>query len=216
MSSDRYVPALGFERLTRLYDPVLRLTTRETTFRRRLLDQAQLRPGDSVLDLGCGTGTLAVAATEREPRLEMVGIDGDPAMLQRARAKAAAAGAHVDFDEGLSDALPYAESSFDAVLSSLFFHHVTRAVKERTAREIARVLRPGGTLHVLDWGRPRDPLTRARFLGVQLFDGFETTRDTVTGALPQILAGAGLADVREHGRLQAAFGVLNFWSARRS
>lgn len=178
-------------------------------------DWLGVQPGDRVLDLGCGTGTLAIAATARAPRLEMVGLDGDPVMLERARAKAAAAGARVDFDEGLADALPYAESSFDAVLSSLFFHHVTREVKERTAGEVARVLRLGGSLHVLDWGPPRDPLTRARFLGVQLFDGFATTRDTVTGALPDILAGAGLVDVRERGRLHAAFGVLSFWSARR-
>lgn len=212
-----YVPALRFDRLTALYDPLVRLTTREAAFKRRLLDQAAPADGDRVLDVGCGTGTLAIEALRREPRVEMTGLDGDPVVLSRARAKAGAAGADVRFDQALSDRMPYADASFDVVLSSLFFHHLVREVKERTIREIARVLRPGGRLHVADWGPPRDAVTAAVFLaGVRLFDGLAETRDNVRGELPRMFAAGGLSDARELGGLRVVFGRLAFYSARRA
>lgn len=212
---DSFVPALGFDRLTRLYDPVVRVTTRERTFKRRLLDQAAIEPGDAVLDLGCGTGTLAIWAKLREQRATVTGVDGDPAMLERARAKAAAAGVELRVDEGLADDLPYPDGSFAKVLSSLLFHHLPRTTKERAAREVARVLEPGGELHVADFGRAPGPLARAQFLFVQAFDGFETTADNVKGELPAIFAGAGLEQVRESGRLRLAAGSLSLYSACR-
>jgi ubiquinone/menaquinone biosynthesis C-methylase UbiE len=214
-SRDTYVPALAFDRLTPLFDPVVRVTTRERTFKRRLLDQAAIAPGERVLDLGCGTGTLALMAKRRQPDAELVGLDGDPAILARARAKASDAGADADFDEGLADDLPYPDGSFDKVLSTLLFHHLTRAVKESATREVARVLRPGGELHVVDWGPPPDSLARVQYLVVQAFDGFEPTSDNVAGRLPEIFAAAGLSAVRERGRLRAMFGSLSLYSARR-
>jgi ubiquinone/menaquinone biosynthesis C-methylase UbiE len=214
--TDRYVPALGFERLTRLYDPVVRATTRERAFKRRLLDQAAVQPGQRVLDLGCGTGTLAIAAKQREPNAEVAGLDGDPEMLGLAREKAADARVDVELQQGLAHHLPYPDSSFDKVLSTLLFHHLTGEVKRAAAREIARVLRPGGELHLADWGRASDPLARALFLVVQLFDGFEQTGDNVAGRLPSILEAGGLSSVRERARLRAAFGSLSLYSARRN
>src|SRR5690348_15767000 len=95
-SRDRYVPALGRDILTALYDPLIRRTTRERTFKQRLLDQASLHAGQRVLDVGCGTGTLAVWAKEREPGIEIAGIDGDPAVLERARQKASDAGVDIE------------------------------------------------------------------------------------------------------------------------
>lgn len=210
-----YVPALGFERLTRLYDPVVRLTTREATFKRMLLDQASLSPGDRVLDLGCGTGTLAIEAKARTREADILGLDGDPAVLGRARRKARAAAAEVRFELGRAEALPYADGSFDKALSSLFFHHLERGVKAAVASELLRILKPGGELHLADWGPSRDPFTRARFLVVQLFDGFGPTGDNVRGELPAILEVAGLVDVRERSRLQAMFGSLALYSGRR-
>jgi ubiquinone/menaquinone biosynthesis C-methylase UbiE len=211
-----FVHALGFERLTSLYDPVVRITTREQTFKRRLLDQARLAPGDRVLDLGCGTGTLAIWAKLREPGARVTGVDADPGMLERARSKAAAEGVEVRLDEGLADDLPYPDASFDKVLSTLLFHHLPRDVKEGAGREVARVLRPGGELHVADFGRPPGPLARGQFLMVQAFDGFEATRDNVNGDLPEILSAGGMEEVRERGRLRLVLGSLSFYSGRRA
>jgi SAM-dependent methyltransferase len=215
MATDRYVPALGLRALTSLYDPVVRLTIREGAFKSRLLEQATLQPGERVLDVGCGTGTLAIQAKRGQPSAAIVGLDGDPEVLRRARRKASGAGVEVDFDEGFSTELPYADSSFDVVLSTLFFHHLTGSDKRRTAAEIFRVLKPGGRLEVADWGRPADPAMRILSTSIRLLDGFEQTRDNLAGSLPEIFEDAGLSDATEAGRMRTVFGTLAFYRARR-
>lgn len=213
--SERYVPALGYGRLTSLYDSVLRWTMREATFKRHLVDQAGIRPGQHVLDLGCGTATLTILLKQVHPQAEVHGLDADPRALELARRKAVGSGVRLGLDRGMSSALPYAEHSFDRVVSSLFFHHLTRGEKEATLREVVRVLRPGGELHVADWGKARNLAMRAAFLPVQLLDGFETTSDNVRGALPVLFAHAGFEDVRPRGEYQTVFGTLCLYQARK-
>jgi ubiquinone/menaquinone biosynthesis C-methylase UbiE len=213
--SRRYVPALRFHLLTRVYDPVVRWTTREATFKRRLIAQAAPSARSRVLDLGCGTGTLALMLKRSQPSVEVVGIDPDREILERARAKAGAARVDIQFDEGFSTELPYVEEAFDAVLSTLVLHHLTGPDKRQSLREIARVLRPGGELHVADWGRPSDPLMRVLFLPVRLGDGLEQTRDNAAGALPEIFAQGGLEDAAETDRLRTLFGTLSLYRARK-
>ena len=154
-----YVPALGFHFLTPAYDVVVRLTTRERAFKSALIQQARIEGGYRVLDLACGTGTLAIAMKRQCPNAEILGIDGDSAMLEIARSKVRTAQVAVAFDQGLSFALPYPEGHFDRVASSLFFHHLSWPDKVRTALELHRVLRPGGELHVADWGRASGPVS---------------------------------------------------------
>ena len=208
-----YVAALRFPALNRAFDPVVRLTMRETRFKRELLDQAALKPGHRVLDLGSGTGTLAILAKRAVPDAKVIGLDGDPQILQRARAKAQAAEVEVRFDHGYSTELPYGAGSFDRVLSTLFFHHLSTEDKRRTAGEIARVLRPGGELHVADFTRPRDPLMALAFLAVRLFDGLERTGANARGELGALFSEAGLQAVTESGWLRTAFGTLGFLRA---
>jgi ubiquinone/menaquinone biosynthesis C-methylase UbiE len=212
-SEGRYVHALRFSALTALYDPVVALTTRERRVKGALLDAAGLGPGRRVLDVGCGTGTLAIEAARRVPGLTVCGLDGDPEVLERARRKAARAGVAVAFQLGLSYDLPYERAGFDRVLSSLFFHHLTTEDKRRTFREIFRVTRPGGELHVADWGRPQNVAMRAAYLGIRLLDGFETTRDNVRGLLPALMAEAGFAGARVVKELPTMFGTMTIYSA---
>jgi ubiquinone/menaquinone biosynthesis C-methylase UbiE len=172
-----FKPALRFGWLTSLFDPVAALTTRERAVKARTLERARLRPGDAVLDLGCGTGTLAIQALSIQPGLKVASLDADDAVLDRARAKAAAADAQIAFAQGFSTRLPYPDASFDVVLSTLFFHHVSDEDKVLTGREILRVLRPGGRLVVADPGRPHGPLMRAgALLTIQLLDGLPPPR----------------------------------------
>ena len=149
-----------------------------------------------MLDVGCGTGTLAVAAAQAAPAVAVTGLDADPAILTKARRRSADAGLEIRFDEAMSDALPYPDESFDVVLSTLFFHHLPDDAKHQTAAELVRVLRPGGRLVVGDLGRPQDPVMRAAVrITVQLLDGVATTALNVRGELPTVLTGAGLQEV---------------------
>jgi ubiquinone/menaquinone biosynthesis C-methylase UbiE len=210
---DRFLPALRFRALTGLFDQVVRLL-REKEFKQRLIDQADPRSGQKVLDIGCGTGTLALALKARAPGAEVIGLDADEEILARARTKARGSGLEVQFDRALSTALPYEDNSLDLVLSTLFFHHLSGADKRRTASEIARVLKPGGELHVADMGRPADPLMRILFFStVRLFDGFEKTRDNAAGALPQIFESGGLDRSTETDRLRTVFGTVALYRA---
>ena len=189
-------------------------TTREGHFKSRVLDRAAVQNGERVLDLACGTGTLALEVLERAPGARVTGVDADPEILARARGKAEKAGAELAFDEGMSTELPFADETFEVLLSTLFFHHLNDEAKRETAEEIARVVRPGGRVVVADWGRPQDPLMRAAFLPVQLLDGFANTGGNLAGALPGILAGAGLDHVEVTDRIRTPLGTIEVVTAR--
>lgn len=193
----RYIPALGYRWLTPLYDPVVRWTTRERAVKAALIEQVRLQPGERALDLACGSATLTIAAKQKTPAADIVGVDGDEGILGQARRKAGQAGVGLSFDRALSHELPYPDGAFDVVMSSLFFHHLTRTAKLATLREVHRVLKPGGRLHIADWGGASNPLMRAAFFLVQLLDGFETTADNVAGRMPALIAEAGFVDVSD-------------------
>jgi len=150
-----------------------------------------------------------------QPRADITGVDGDPDILARARVKAATAEAELKFDESLSQHLAYADSSFDVVLSSLFFHHLDRENKLATLSEVRRVLKPGAELHIADWGKAANPLMRVLFLIVQMLDGFATTKDNVAGRLPEFLRASGFKEVEETQRFSTVLGTLALYRATR-
>jgi cyclopropane fatty-acyl-phospholipid synthase-like methyltransferase len=211
--SQRFVPALGFGRLTWLYDPILRVTLPEERIRGLLIAQARIAPAHRVLDLGCGTATLAVLLKREQPDAEVVGLDVDPAILAIARRKVAAAGLSVALHQGAAWEAPFEPHSFDRVVSSLVLHHLTSENKRRTLGRVRALLRPGGELHVADWGEARSLLMRLAFVGVQLFDGFETTADNVAGRLVPMMVEAGFVAVAETHREPTVFGTLSLYRA---
>ena len=211
----RFLPALRFPSLTPVFDPVVRLTTRERTFKRRLVAEAALNPGETVLDLGAGTGTLAIMLKRSCPQATVTGLDADPVVLEQARRKVDGAGLEVSFTEAFSTEMPFEDRSFDVVVSTLFFHHLRSADKRRTLAEVARVLRPGGRLRVADWGQPSDRVMAALFAIVRTFDGHEVTADNAAGRLPLMIEEAGLTDVRVLDRLRTPLGTLDLVSATR-
>ncbi len=161
----------------------------------------RLEPGQNVLDVGCGTGTLALLVKERWPSTEVVGMDPDPQILDIARQKARRSGAQIQFDRAYADRLPYPDSSFDRVVSSLVFHHLAHETKALALGETWRVLRPGGELHIADIGRPQSTLARIAVTPFRLFDGLGATEDNLAGRLPALIASAGFSDVKETGRI---------------
>lgn len=209
----KYVPALRYESLTRFYDSILRRTLKEQHFKNLLINQAQIRSGYRVLDVGCGTGTLAILLKRRHPEAEIVGIDADPKVLAIAEEKIRNAGLDIQLHEGLASEAPFEARSFDRVVSSLVFHHLAKAEKLRTLQRVRELLRPGGMLHVADWGKAQNPLMRAAFLSIQLLDGFEVTTDNVAGHLPRLMTDAGFRTAEETHHEMTIFGTLSLYQA---
>ncbi len=187
-----YLPAAGRAWALALYDPLVKLLGAEAAWR-ELIAQADLRPGQRVLDLGCGTGGLTLLIKGLHPDVEAVGLDPDPPALARARRKAERAGLSIRFEQGFGDSLPHPDASFDRVLSAFVLHHVASEEKVLTLREVRRVLRPGGTLHLLDFGGPA--AATGGWLSRRLHAS-RHLRDNSGDRIPAVLAEAGFADVR--------------------
>jgi ubiquinone/menaquinone biosynthesis C-methylase UbiE len=145
----------GVVRWAARYDLLLTLITlgREGALRERLIDLARLVPGESVLDVGCGTGTLAIAAKRRVVGGAVRGIDESAEMIARAAKKARRAKTDVTFETAFAESLPFPDAQFDVVLSTVMLHHLRRAVREQSVGEMHRVLKPGGRLLIVDFGR---------------------------------------------------------------
>ena len=211
--SNEFIPALRFKVLTRFYDPVVRLTTRERSVKSALIDYARVPQGATVVDLGCGTGTLTVWLKQQNPGARVIGLDADPAILEFARAKAVVAGVDIEFIESNASDLPFAGGTVDRIVSSLFFHHLQPDMKRRVLSEAFRVLADGGELHVSDWGKPANILMRTLFYPVQLLDGFSNTGDSVQGLLPELVRQAGAREVFEQANFNTMFGTLRLLRA---
>lgn len=151
-----YLPAAGHDRALPLYDPFAKVFGFDAA-RKILLDQADLRRSARILDVGCGTGTLAVLIKRLYPDVDVVGLDPDPKALARASEKARRTEASIRFDRGFSQNLPYADASFDRVFSAFMFHHLSAKDRPTMLREVRRVLKPGGSLHLVDFGGQHAP-----------------------------------------------------------
>lgn len=206
--SGRYIPALSFKWLTPLYDPLLKWVMREETFKRKLIQRANIQPKMRVLDLGCGTGTLTLMLKRAHPEAEVTGLDGDSEVLDIARDKSR--GTDIQWDEGLASSLPYPDSVFDRVVTSLVIHHLSADDKRRAFKEIYRVLKPRGELHILDFGAPHSSLTR--FM-TKYMRRLEETADNFDGLIPRFVTEAGFSEVKEAQYFVTIFGPLSMLGA---
>ena len=210
----RYIPAARWRVLSRVYDPILALTMREKRFRAQMLAavEADLPEQGTAVDLGCGTGTFALALSKRRPDADVVGVDGDPEILSLAQTKPGAAA--IRWQEGMAQEVPAESGSADVVTISLVLHHLLAPDKRKALAEAKRILKPDGRLHIADWGAPADPLMSALFYVAQAIDGFDRTADHRAGRLPGFVAEAGFAAVERYGSLRTAFGSLELLKAK--
>ena len=146
----------GVIRWAAQYDLLIKLFTlgRERAMRERMLDLARVARGDWVLDVGCGTGTLAIAAKRRVGDAGTVdGVDASPQMIERAHKKAKRVHSAAVFRVALAESLPFETSRFDVVLSTVMLHHLPRAVRAQAIQEMRRVVKPGGRILIVDFGK---------------------------------------------------------------
>ena len=191
MVTETYTPPLGYKILTPLYDLVIRYLTRESAWRAALVKQINPLPGDRVLDVGCGTGSLLAVLAEQCPEADFIGLDPDIDALKRASKKLD--GPNIRFVPGFlsKDALPEGWQP-TKITSSLMFHQVALEKKNEIAEIMRSLLMPGGELHIADYAMQKSPLMRAAFrMTVQQLDGVEDTRHNAEGILERILVAPG-------------------------
>src|SRR6266702_2786609 len=205
-----YLPAAGRDALLPFYD-VFTGVLGAARVHRTLIDQAGFAAGQRVLEIGCGTGNLAVRVKRAHPGVELVGSDPDPLALARAQRKAPGL-AGIRFERGYAQRLPYPDASFDRVLSALMLHHLDHDTKVAAAAEVSRVLRPGGSLHLVDFA--------GQTHGVHGFLARRVVRsghlaDSLDDGIPRLLAVAGLDCVELAAPRHPVLGRLTYYRATR-
>ena len=203
----KYLPAASLDILLPAYDPIMRVFG-FTRALQPLVEQAELLPHHTVLDIGCGTGALDLLIKQAHPDVTLTAIDPDPRALERARRKAERAGVAIRFDRGFADALPYSDSAFDRVFSSMMFHHVPRVEKAGVLSDVRRVLKPGGRLELLDFAGGTHS-----FLA-QVLHG-RSASDSANARLLDRMQNAGFATCRRVATRSTPFGALAYYQASR-
>lgn len=191
--AEKIIPALSFDVLTPLYDVLLELTGYGSKLKKKVLARAHLRDGQSLLDVGCGTGTLVLLARKRLPRSRIVGIDADEKILRIVQSKIRKSDACVELVTASAEQLPFPAETFDAVVSVLVFHHLPTIVKRRAIREVFRVLKHDGRFLLADFGIPRSTLFRFFVSLVKLLrlPEAKTMQDNLEGKIPLWLGEVG-------------------------
>jgi len=190
----------------RFYDVVATLLSlgRAPAIRKLTLEMGEVRPGQKLLDVGCGTGSLAIVAKEKAgPDGEVHGIDAAPEMIEVARRKADNAETDVRFQVGLIEDIPFPDDQFDLALSTFMLHHLPDDLKRTGFAEIYRVLKPGGHFIIVDFGAPSNSLISHLMM---LLFGHSRTQSNV----PELMAMMGDTGFREVEAVQAKYKGLAF------
>jgi demethylmenaquinone methyltransferase/2-methoxy-6-polyprenyl-1,4-benzoquinol methylase/phosphoethanolamine N-methyltransferase len=170
------------------YDMLMGVLTlgHEARLREITLDLVSLQPGEKVLDVGCGTGSLAIAAGKRVGASGTVaGIDPAPEMVARARQKSVRIGVDVHFETAVIESLPFSSGEFDVVLSSLMIHHLPKKIRPAAFAEVHRVLKPNGRFLAVDFKPPAG--AAGRFLTTLGF-GHRMGRNDIRNNIPMLEA----------------------------
>ncbi len=218
MSQEKeFTPALGIgnSALTPLYDSVIGLLTRENTWRSALLTHISPKPGDRILDVGCGTGSLAIGIKLLCGESEVIGIDPDKEILMRAEAKSKKNSANISFHQGFLTTERATELGlFSTVVSSLVFHQTSIEEKRNILVAISKLLQPHGRLCIADYGLQRTKLMRTLFRKtVQAIDGRRDTQPNADGCMPKLIEEAGFINVSEAQVISTLTGSISIYTA---
>ena len=212
MNDEAYTPPLGSGD-TADYDRAIRRWTRELHWRRAMIEALAAHDGETVVDVGCGTGSFAVMLKAAAPGARVIGIDPDEEALGIARAKANGAGLDIRWERGFARDL--GARAVDAIVSSLMFHQVPMAEKQAGLAAMYAALRPGGRLVIADYGRQRGAMRLLFRLTIQRLDGVIDTQPNADGVLPELVRAAGFDNVCEPVRIHTVTGTIGLISADR-
>lgn len=216
MSTTKYIPALRFKWLTPLYDFLLGITMPEEKIKRHLIEVASINAESTILDFGCGTGTLTIMAKEAAPGANVTGIDIDAEILKKAIEKASKNEIDVLLLNYDGTKLPFQNYSFSRVISCLVFHHLDTETKQKVLAEIFRVLNKNGQVHIADFGRSTSWVQRTLFNMIRGLDGFKSTDANAKGLLPGMISDAGFENIEIKKRFKTMFGEVQIISAKKT
>lgn len=211
---NEFIPALGYDRLTALYDKVIQWTMPEERFRTKLVQHLSPQAKERIMEFGFGTAQNLIYAIQVENKVDYFGLDIDLKVKSIAKEKLQKIqflrNVELDLYDGIT--FPYPNNFFDKVFSCLVFHQLESQAKKAVLNEIYRVLKPNSLVLICDWGKPSNLYTNLGFLAVQLLDGFKTTNDNKKGLLPLFLEEAGFTDVKEIDFEDTKIGTLRYLS----
>lgn len=209
MMGNKFTPPLAYDFLTPLFDRVLNLLGYGKAFKRLVLELAEIKDGEKILDVGCGSGTLLIEAKTKYPNADCMGIDPDKKILQLAERKLEQAGVKARLVQGFAQELPFPPASLDVAISTLIFHHLSTPVKRETVKEIYRILKDEGRFLLADFGQPDNIFVKLLLNLGSLFDGTSNMKDNIEGNLPVFLEEAGF----KVSRLETRYRGVQFWLA---
>lgn len=188
----KYIPAFSFDFLTPAYDFILDILGFGTAQREKIVKLLNLHANEKLLDIGCGTGSLLLVAKKKYPNVEMIGLDIDKKVLQIARVKFDKNKVNIKTVNASASELPFPDSSFNTVVSTLIFHHLPTDIKRKCLKEVSRILKPHGRFLLVDFGKLNWPLKIFYYLEVIFrIPEARTAKDNVEGMLPVLLKETG-------------------------
>ncbi|UJR19043.1 hypothetical protein I4U23_022174 [Adineta vaga] len=185
----KFIPALGYDWLTKFYDLTIKLTMPETKFR------TKLNNGERILEFGFGIGQNLILAYQRNKKSKFIGIDIDPKVKAIAEYKIRKHDFDITPDLYDGKTLSYTTNSFDKVFSSLVFHQLDKETK------------------LFYWGQAKSKTMRFAFYFIQILDGFKTTNDNINGLLPKYMEQVGFKNVNEIDFINTKIGTYSYYKA---
>lgn len=213
MDEPKYVSALRFKWLTPLYDFFVGITMPERKIKQALINASFLTDYATVLDFGCGTATLTMMAKEHRPSVTITGIDIDKTILIRATENIGKKKLDINLISYSGEHLPFADSSFDRIISCLVFHHLESPVKQKVLAELFRVTKTGGQLIIADFGRSESWFQRLLFNLIRCLDGFRPTEANAKGLMPFMISSSGFNYSGIKQKFKTVFGEVQLFKA---